>query len=387
MDVSAAARVGLPPPRTGRLPLIDAAKGVGIVLIVLGHNTWFIADHNRAANFLQSFLLPFFFIVSGVTFTVRPNLARIMLERADAWLKPCAVVLLAMGLWRIRLGLGDADDIALGLLYATGFTMSPVPLWFLPHLWLVHVAATLLLSRWPRVAASAASRALLPAALLIGGYLLLAQFDGAARNPACRDWDGFSLGVFACGLPYSADLLPLTLAYFLLGHFLAASLKAFRVTAPLLLASAAGLLALSALWGYSLDFNYRRYDHLLISTLQALCGATMLLCLCGLLARWRPLAAVLAYVGRGSLFVLLLHLPLMNKAAGVLSRLRLGGYGLSPQASALLSVAVATAVALLLWEACRRSRLGTLLMLPVLRPRRPDAPFAADAAPGRPAAP
>ena len=53
-----------------RLATIDIAKGLGILLIVLGHNRIFSIYEINLANFLGSFRLPFFFFIFGVTFSI-----------------------------------------------------------------------------------------------------------------------------------------------------------------------------------------------------------------------------------------------------------------------------------------------------------------------------
>lgn len=69
-------------------------------------------------------------------------------------LKPYAVVVIAYALVRAERPDLTLEPTVLSLIYATGFTLEWVPLWFLPHLWLLSVAAAHLRwvsprGRWP----------------------------------------------------------------------------------------------------------------------------------------------------------------------------------------------------------------------------------------------
>src|SRR5947209_3080885 len=82
-----------------RLAMIDIAKGLGILLIVLGHNQTFAIHQGNWVGFLSSFRLPFFFFMSGVTFSVAgQSWTNVAVSRVDAWLKPFAVVTILSGL-------------------------------------------------------------------------------------------------------------------------------------------------------------------------------------------------------------------------------------------------------------------------------------------------
>ena len=54
--------------KKARFPTIDIAKGIGILLIVLGHDAGFGRYFPQFADFLGGIRMPFFFFISGVTF-------------------------------------------------------------------------------------------------------------------------------------------------------------------------------------------------------------------------------------------------------------------------------------------------------------------------------
>src|SRR5690606_1335374 len=118
-------------PSRGRLPMIDVAKGIGILLIALGHNRIFSSHYGDAANFLAAFRLPFFFFISGVIFSAtNRRVGSIALMRADAWLKPYLMALLAGGLLKVMVGKETVESVLLGIFYGTGFTLGWNVLWF-----------------------------------------------------------------------------------------------------------------------------------------------------------------------------------------------------------------------------------------------------------------
>lgn len=362
----------VPAPATRRLETLDVGKGVGILLIVLGHNALFVSEHGNLNDFIRSFNLPFFFFVSGVTFVLGTrSLKTVAWMRADALLKPCAVVIVLAGMLRVLSGAGGVEEVLLGLLFGTGFTLLWTPIWFLPHLWLLNVSTAILLRHGVLYLRTWARRIGMLLLLAAAGYLVLLQFDSTADNPACLRMRTFTAALFDCGLPFSADLLLLTGVFFLLGHFLANRVRLMRHNWMLLSLVCAATLALHHFLGYTIDFNQRRYDSLLISTLQALCGIYMMLSVCSLLLScFAPVGKVLSYLGRGSLFILIFHGSLMLKLEAWLPRWIDHAY-----LAVALAMAISVALSLMLWELSKRSRIGTLLMLPrKLRPQENSLP-------------
>ena len=341
--------------------MIDIGKGLGILLIVIGHSALFSGRHGGLDDFIKAFRLPFFFFISGTTFAIGMRTVRqVAWARADAWLKPYAVVVILAGLLSLMTKAGGGvEAILLGLLFSTGFTLSWTPIWFLPHLWLLYVSAAVLLRHgavlvctWPR-------RVVLLVMIAVAGYALMQQFDSVDENAVCRRIVRFGFDLFDCGLPFSADLLLLTGMFFLLGHFLAARVKAFRLNWSMLALLLAVTVAQDYYFGYTIDFNQRRYDSLLVSTLQAYCGIYIMLSVCSLLSRSAWLTRSLSYLGRGSLFILIFHGSFLLKLETWLARWIHDAY-----LAGSLAIILSIVIALGLWELTKRSAIASLLMLP-----------------------
>ncbi|MYM74136.1 acyltransferase family protein [Duganella sp. FT134W] len=355
--------------------MIDAAKGIGILLIVLGHNPLFDQNFTPLADLLSAFRLPFFFFISGTMFTVgKRSLKQVVIDRADAWLKPVVVVVALSDLVYMALGRITLETSLLGLFYETGFTLTYVwtALWFLPHLWLLYVTVTWVMTSFKSLSDRVWKKALIVAALLLVGDLFLKQFAGPLTTPACHRVTEFKLGLLHCGLPFSADLLLLTAAFFLLGHFMAAWTKQFKINGWLLAGALAVMSACQWFFDADVDFNFRRYDDLLICTLQAFSGIYLMLCVCSVIARFSKPSKLLAYFGRGSLFILIFHAPIVEKTIDLLSR-----FVPSVAAVGFAAFILPVLLSLLIWNICRRVDLLAWLMLPRNSNRAPQAKMVA----------
>ncbi len=103
--------------------------------------------HERGELFrvIYSFHLPLFFFLSGLFLKDSARLGDFALSRADALLKPYAVVLVLLGIAEMLapklVPVADTTPLAYfsGVLYATAPTIAWTPLWFLPHLFVATV--------------------------------------------------------------------------------------------------------------------------------------------------------------------------------------------------------------------------------------------------------
>jgi len=348
-----------------RLPMIDIAKGIGILLIVLGHNGMFNIHLPFLADLFASFRIPFFFFMSGVTFSLGDkNIRRIVIERADAWLKPCLIVVLTLGVLYVAVGRRDIESMFVSLVYASGFTFSWPPLWFLPHLWLVYVSATALLIWGARLFDVPWRRVVSLTFLAIGGYYLLQHFSSPLENPRCEEQSTFSPTLFECGLPYSADLLLITLFFFLMGHFLSSRIKSFKPHPLLGLLALGMLITLGMLFPQRMDLNHRLYENILLTPLQAFFGIFFMLCVCAYMALSAPIARVFAYFGRVSLFILIFHSPIVFYITRGLPR-----FVDSALIVGIAAFVIPIVFSLVLYYLCQSNRWLRLLMFPVKQSR------------------
>jgi len=126
---------------------IDALKAFGIVCIVIAHN-----DYTLLGNYLYSFHIPLFFLVSGIFFEKKNSFIILFKKRFVSLMVPyfSMATLLYLFWWAVGRKFGESATMELsavknfiGIFYAQGghrFMNWGIPLWFLPCLFLVTLA-------------------------------------------------------------------------------------------------------------------------------------------------------------------------------------------------------------------------------------------------------
>jgi fucose 4-O-acetylase-like acetyltransferase len=354
------------PPAAPRVLTIDVAKGIGILLVVIGHNPVFRVEAHSLYEAVYLFHMPLFFFLSGVTFRIASPLEALK-KRARALLVPYFVMGAAAVVVAVQYG--DAEAVLSevgGVLYGTGHTIRFVPVWFLPCLFLVSMTATLTLGyaramlpaerfeRWrPRLMAGLAALGFVCGALILG--------SGTFAQPPFTDVKGRPIG-----LPWSLDLVPFALAIFLLGAVLSRSRVARDCPMPIAVVVAAGaVLAILVSHGTSLDLNYRRMSDPFAVAAAMAAGIVWVLALSSLISRFVLASRVFSYIGSASLIILMLHSPLQRRVIHPFLTHDVGA-----TATVLLTVAITVALicALDFWVIRRVRALGW-----VVYPRRDAA--------------
>jgi fucose 4-O-acetylase-like acetyltransferase len=171
---------------------------VGILLVVLGHNWAVLHEKGELFRVIFSFHLPLFFL-SGVVLNESNTFRQFLITRLQSLLKPYFAVLLIIGACKMVLeglktrGIPSSSWGHIeGIFHATGRSIDWIPMWFLPHLFVVSGVAFLAI----KLTKSNTVMWIFATASLITGYRLLRPTD----------------------LPWSMDLLPLSLPFMLLGY-------------------------------------------------------------------------------------------------------------------------------------------------------------------------
>lgn len=352
-----------------RLPMIDIAKGLGILLIVLGHSHSFRYYFPELNEILRSIRVPFFFFVSGVMFSVgKKSLKDIAVTRTDAWLKPYAVTVILFGAIDIYIKHSESfQTVFLGLVYGTGFTLSPVAIWFLPHLWLMYMVFSAVLIHGQRLIDTTWKKFGLIAALLILGSYVLDAFD-STHTERRYSIDGFNADLLDFGLPFSADLLPITGAFFLLGHFLSSPVKQCQLQPLRASAAIVSIVLLRHFFDASVDLNFRLYDHLAASTLQAVLGIFVLLNASLVIIKLKFLSGPLVLMGKASLFILLFHMPLLETVPTLLEP-----YIGSRSVQGIFAVFCSIILPMLFWKIAQRQQITRAMFFPIFsKKHRPE---------------
>jgi fucose 4-O-acetylase-like acetyltransferase len=345
---------------TSRNSTIDVAKGIGIFLVVLGHNWLSTHERGELSRVIFSFHMPLFFFLAGMFLRVSDGILPFAKTRAGSLLKPYFVVLAVLGIVKVLRSTlhGEAGmnriDYFIGLLYGTGNTVSWIALWFLPHLFISLIASLTILKAIETRTRSRGWAVFAALALLTIGI----GFIDAFWRPAAADVSFVGPGRFL-GLPWSADLIPITSSFIIFGYLFAAPAKSMKFSLIGLLVSLVVFFSLHYYFDDSMDLNERVYGNPIVATIQAAAGIYITISIASLLQSFPSFRKPLAYLGSGTLFILIFHDPLQTRAFEALSRISPHVY-LSCIGSLMWSIAVS----LLLWEAVRRQPFLTQLLLP-----------------------
>lgn len=126
-----------------RLDYIDIAKGIGIILVILGHRN----VSQNIKQFIYAFHMPLFFMLSGYLFKYKnQGFGRFIKAKAKSLLVPFLFFTFLAGMLQILINLVFSQngtvsslEILLDMFYLRGKVSPNVFLWFLMVLFIVEV--------------------------------------------------------------------------------------------------------------------------------------------------------------------------------------------------------------------------------------------------------
>ena len=322
-----------------RIGYIDIARGIGILLVILGHND-FVLISKFAYQVIYSFHMPLFFFLSGYFIDTSISFGAFTLKRFNALLKPYLFTIFMIYFMTIsfeKMGFQTAIRRIAKSLYASGYYLDWVQLWFLPHLFVVSLYAFFIYKLLTRLNNRALRWGILMGTLWIASLFLQGFYP-------------FSLAVLGktytfFGLPFSFDLILLSGFFFVLGS------EVRQITTDrtfdngfLFFGLGAAVILLNIFFNQRVDFNTRTFESFPINTAQAIVGILFILALSRQIElRVSRLAPLLKYFGRISLVLLILHVPIQDfwgqKIMGVINHQSLsiwGGFIMGVAGSVLL---------------------------------------------------
>src|SRR5688572_19153575 len=195
-----------------RIEYLDIAKGIGILLVVLGHN-----DFEVISLFVQrliySFHMPLFFFLSGYFINTAVPFFDFFKKRFNSLLKPFFFTIFLIYFTSIsfeKMGFNTAITRIVKSLYGSGYYLDWVQLWFLPHLFVVSLYAFLFITLVSNVRNRWITWGILLGTLAIG-VLFLHAFYPFPLSVLGKDYELW-------GLPFSLDLVLVTGFFFILGN-------------------------------------------------------------------------------------------------------------------------------------------------------------------------
>src|SRR5919108_2094939 len=290
-----------------RIEYLDIAKGIGILLVVLGHN-----DFEVISLFVQrliySFHMPLFFFLSGYFINASVPFFDFFKKRFNSLMKPFLFTIFLIYFTSIsfeKMGFNTAITRTVKSLYGSGHYLDWVQLWFLPHLFVVSLYAFLFI----RLVSHR-----MPNRWITWGILLATL---AIAIPFLSAFYPFPFSIFGkdyelFGLPFSLDLVLVTGFFFILGNEVRQVTSEKTFDNWLLLAGTGAIvLLLNILFLYEIDFNIRLYESFLVNTTEAILGILFILALSRQIElRTGRLASFFKYLGNISLIILLFHVPI-----------------------------------------------------------------------------
>jgi len=290
-----------------RIEYVDIAKGIGILLVVMGHN-----DFGLVSPFfyklIYSFHMPLFFFVSGMFFKADVPFFSMIRRRFDSLLKPYIAIILIIYIMTISFTKVNFDMATLRVLkaiYANGHYIDWVQLWFLPHLFALNIFAFAFYALLKDKRVYSLRWGLL-VLIQIVGVILLSKFW-----PFTITVIGHQFTIF--GLPLSIDLVLVSGFFFVLGCEINKIIPGEVFGSPLtLIASGLALIGMVIWLPYTIDFNTRSFQSLPINTLEALVGITFILAISKQVEKIPRFSALFRYVGQAALIILIFHVPIQE---------------------------------------------------------------------------
>lgn len=290
-----------------RIDYVDIAKGIGIVLVVMGHNDFALISP-FGHKFIYSFHMPMFFFMSGMFFKPDIPFWGYVRNRFDRVLKPFFFTIVFLYFTTIsftKVSIVVATRRVLKAMYANGYYLDWVQLWFLPHLFIVSLFAYFFFQAVRRGGVHSWRWLILPAIYVVG-VLGITRFYPFEVNALGRGFTVF-------GLPYSLDLVLVSGFFFILGYEFNKKRHIAILENPLTL-FISGLTLIFLVWYFpaTIDFNTRLFESLPVNTVEALLGILFILAISRQMERVGWLSALFKYIGQASLIILIFQVPIQD---------------------------------------------------------------------------
>jgi fucose 4-O-acetylase-like acetyltransferase len=290
-----------------RVEYVEIAKGIGIVLVVMGHNDFSLISP-FAHKLIYSFHMPMFFFMSGMFFKPDVPFWSFLRNRFNRILKPFLAILLLIYFASIsfsKVSLVMATRRLLKAMYANGHYLDWVQLWFLPHLFAVGLFAYLFF-KVVKQGQIYKLRWMILVLIYIAGIFTMKLFWPFEFNLL-----GKNLTLY--GLPFSVDLALVSGFFFIFGYELNRKQNDALFANPWTLLIS-GIILTLLVWYFPqrIDFNTRQFDSLIINTIEALLGIIFILTLSKQFERIGWLSSLFSYIGQASLIILIFQVPIQD---------------------------------------------------------------------------
>lgn len=282
----------VPPGNPHRQAYIDIARGLGIIAVIMGHSH---APNSEFPKLLYIWHLPLFFCLSGMLFVADRSFFDVARSKARTLLVPyLAVGMVIYGYWYFFYRFVAQDDhgpsgilhlLAIQWAYGTGVKVWQYPwlggvgpLWFLPALFMSNtIFFAVLRVREPALRWT------------LAGLLTIA---------------GIKIGRLVF-LPWSLDLALVAQIFMLFGRDALPKILSFPK--QVVITAAASLLVFMAWTGDFFSMDDRTFGDFMVSAFGAAAGTVIVLQFSRVLANYRFVGSVLAYIGQAAIIIMCFH--------------------------------------------------------------------------------
>lgn len=273
------------PQGAARIEWIDCIKGSGILLVAAAH---IVLYGTPARDAIHVFHMPLFFFLSGYLFKPDPDGVGYAVKKARHLLVPYFAFLFLLSvpiMVKMTLAGKGWAQLLVQLSGGQGIGGTMAVFWFVTCLYFTQQVMNFLLVRWRT------------------GIVALVVVVGLAASYVNLWYPWFAL-------PLNLHVVPAAMPYFFLGYLCKGRALPAAAAAPAWIGSAIAIsLALS---GYLVaqDMKYTIYGIPLLSLALALCMIVAFMQANLYLARVKPIAAVLTALGRYSMGIMFMHMPI-----------------------------------------------------------------------------
>ncbi|WP_461673448.1 acyltransferase family protein [Priestia megaterium] len=270
-----------------RINWVDMAKGIGIILVLLGHNS----ITKGLEQWIFSFHMPLFFFLSGLFFnyTKYLNFSDLLRKKSYALLVPYFIfsALSYLYWYFIRNNMGDSTfneplKPLLGIFYSAGeepWMLHNPPLWFLTCLFMVEIIFFLVIKFTKNIK---------QVSIILISFSFIGYLSSIYLNIV---------------IPWSIDTAITATVFFGLGYFYKKYKQDFKSKTSLLIIAPALIVNLLFI-KEKIDMSYNYYGNFFNFYIAAISGILVVI----LMSQILPKSRLLMYLGQNSLIIFALHL-------------------------------------------------------------------------------
>ena len=290
-----------------RLKYFDTVKGIGILLVVLGHATFV---NERLLTFIFSFHMPLFFIVSGMLTAYKDGSGSTLRDVFYRKLKTIIIPYLCFSICytlidilSVYFGQISLNDLKINLV-CTGSFAGSGPLWFLPTLFICEIIFNVLLKKTGKKYGI-----IISLIISFSGFLIWHFFEPVYTASKSNLTKFFLLSFIFVIIRSMVCLIFLALSYTLFKIAKVFSGDDIKGYALPVLSGVILLIICAVLSGLNtnIDIHNMDFGNIILFLLNAFCGSVGLILICRFLPEIKPLSIV-HFWGKNSLIIMATHL-------------------------------------------------------------------------------